>query len=262
MIRALIADDERLDRSALRSRLDREPDVQIVGEASDGNQAVEAIRSLRPDLLFLDVQIPGLNGFEVLGKVADEHLPLVVFVTAYDAQVLRSLEDHALDYLLKPYSASRIDESLRRVRAELQEGNHSAERARLGSLIETLGTEWGDPRPSSYPSRLAVHGKGDRILLVKALDIDAVEAAGNYVMLVEGTRRHLLRLTLSEVERQLDPARFARIHRSTIVNTDRVREIRLDPHGDCEIELEIGLTYRVSRAHRERFLARYGGLLP
>lgn len=261
MIRALIVDDEPLARRAIRVRLDREADISIVGEAGAGGEAVEAIRFLRPDLVFLDVQMPGMNGFEVLERVADQHLPMVVFVTAHDVHVLRAFEIHALDYLLKPYSESRFGESLRRARAELYRGSEFPERIKLGSLIEEFDAmKGGNGRGSAHPRRFAVRS-GDRIVLVKTVDIDAVEAAGNYVMLVEGTRKHLLRLTLAEVERQLDPARFVRIHRSTIVNADHVREIRLDPHGDCDLLLESGLVYRVSRAHRDRLLSGYGGLV-
>jgi two-component system LytT family response regulator len=147
---------------------------------------------------------------------------------------------------------------LRRARKEIVRGGAFPERAKLGALLEELeSAREGDPAPA-YPRRFAVR-EADRIVLVKASDLDAVEAAGNYVMLVAGSRKHLMRLTLVEMERQLDPARFVRIHRSTIVNTDRVREIRLDPHGDCDISMENGATYRLSRAHRDRLLSGYGG---
>jgi len=260
MIRALIVDDERLARRALRVRLEREPDVQIVGEAAEGFQAADAIRSLRPDLVFLDVQMPGLNGFEVLERTAEQHLPMIVFVTAYDVHVLRAFEVHALDYLLKPYSESRFSESLRRARTELERGGSFTERHKLGTLLEEFESARSGEHPAPYPRRLAVR-ESDRIVLVRTVDIDAVEAAGNYVMVVEKGRKHLLRMTLAEVEAQLDPARFVRIHRSTILNADHVHEIRVDPHGDCEVLLESGLMYRVSRAHRDRLLSGYGGLV-
>ena len=262
MIRALIVDDERLARKALRVRLENEPDVEIVGEASDGSEAVEAIREHRPDLVYLDVQMPGLNGFEVLERVADAHLPMVVFVTAHEAHVLKAFEIHALDYLLKPFSESRFKESLRRARLEIERGGATyPERAKLGGLLEELDRQKdGKASAPAYPRRFAVR-EGDRIVLVRAAEIDAVEAAGNYVTMVGRNRKYLLRLTLSELEKQLDPARFARIHRSTIVNVDRVCEIRLDPHGDCDVVLENGVAYRLSRAHRDRLLSNFGGAM-
>jgi two-component system LytT family response regulator len=255
VIRALIVDDEPLARKALRVRLEQESDVVIDGEAADGAQAVAQIRALRPDLVFLDVQMPGLDGFQVLEQVSGEHLPMVVFVTAYDVHAIRAFEIHALDYLLKPYSQSRFAESLRRARREIRRDAAFPERERLGALLDSLVDRGGAPAPAR---RFAVRD-GDRIVMVKADALDAVVAAGNYVELVEPQRRHLLRVTLSEMERQLDPERFARIHRSTIVNVDRIRELRLDPHGDCEVVLESGATYRLSRAYRERLVPGSGG---
>ena len=249
MIRTLIVDDEPLARSALRVRLEQEADVAIAGEATDGRQAVARILELRPDLVFLDVQMPGLDGFQVLEQVAGEHLPMVVFVTAYDVHAIRAFEIHALDYLLKPYSQSRFDESLRRARREIERGAAFPERERLGALLDSLADRGG----AVHARRFAVRD-GDRIVMVKTDALDAVVAAGNYVELVEPARRHLLRVTLSEMERQLDPARFARIHRSTIVNVDRIRELRLDPHGDCDVVLESGAIYRLSRAYRDRLV--------
>jgi len=253
MIRTLIVDDEPLARQALRVRLEGEEGVEILGEAADGEAAVEAIRTFQPDLVFLDVQMPGLDGFEVLEKVAGHHLPMVVFVTAHDAHVLKAFDIHALDYLLKPYSESRFKESLRRARVEVERGG--AVRTRIGGLLDDLRR---DPREGGYPRRFAVRD-ADRIVLVRTVDLDAIEAAGNYVTLVTRDRKYLLRQTLSEVATRLDPARFARIHRSTIVNLDRVRELRPDPHGDCDVVLESGAAYRLSRLHRDRLMSSFGG---
>jgi two-component system LytT family response regulator len=247
VIRVLIVDDEPLARQALRVRL---------AAAADGGTAVEAIRHHRPDLVYLDVQMPGGDGFAVLEKVADTHLPMVVFVTAHDAHVLRAFDVHALDYLLKPYSEERFRQSLQRARVELERDAAYPERARLAALLEELARARGqDP---AYPQRLAVR-EADRIVLLKTDEVDAVEAAGNYVTLVARGRKYLLRQTLAELEKQLDPRRFARIHRSTIVNVERVVELRTDPHGDGDVILEGGTTYRYSRVHRERLLAGLGG---
>jgi two-component system LytT family response regulator len=258
VIRTLIVDDEPLARRGIRVRLEREADVTVVGEAVDGPSAVLAIRSLAPDLVFLDVQMPGLDGFEVLEQVWTERLPRIVFVTAHDAHALKAFEFHALDYLLKPYSEARFLEALRRAREHLVQGGGGADERRLVELIEALaaGRAHGAGRPA-YAQRFSVRDR-DRIVLVRAEEIDAVLAAGNYVQLVCGRQRHLLRVTLAEMEEELDPARFARIHRSTIVNLDRVREIRPDAHGDGEVTLEGGAVHRMSRAYRERLLPGTG----
>jgi two-component system LytT family response regulator len=257
--RVLVVDDEPLARKALRVRLEAAADVTIVGEAADGGTAVEAIRHHRPDLVYLDIQMPGGDGFEVLEKVAGTHLPMVVFVTAHDAHVLRAFDVHALDYLLKPFSEARFRQSLQRARVELERDAAYPERARLASLLEDLARVRGEGASGpAYPRRLAVR-EADRIVLLKAGEIDAVEAAGNYVTLVARGRKYLLRQTLAELERQLDPRSFARIHRSTIVNVERVVELRTDPHGDGDVILEGGAAYRYSRVHRERLLAGLGG---
>jgi two-component system, LytTR family, response regulator len=253
VIRVLVVDDEPLARRGVRTRLEREADVEVVGEAEDGPQAVEAIRRLNPDVVFLDVQMPGLNGFEVLEQLAAGEWPMVVFVTAHDAHALQAFEIHALDYLLKPYSEERFQECVRRAREALARGDAPPERQRIRELLAQLEAARAGSIGAAMPRRFAVRDR-DRIVFVKTQDLQAVEAAGNYVMLVAGTGKHLLRLTLADMEQQLDPARFARIHRSTIVNVDCVREIRPEPHGDCEVSLESGAVYRMSRAYRDKLL--------
>ncbi len=268
MIRALIVDDEPLARRGIRVRLENEPDVEIVGEAEDGFAAIEMICAQRPDLVFLDVQMPGLDGFETLERVAAEHLPMVIFVTAHDAHALKAFDVHATDYLLKPFTEARFTEALRRARVELSHELDSPERGRLGELLAALeaarsgpaagtasGGAAGAAGATSYPQRFSVRER-DRILLVRADSLEAVQAAGNYVELVGAGRTHLLRETLSEMERRLDPNRFVRIHRSTIVNADRIREILPDPHGDGDVVMESGAVHRLSRAYRERLLPR------
>ena len=256
MIRVLIVDDEPLARRGLRVRLEREPDVEIVGEAGDGPAACTAILDLKPDLVYLDVHMPGLDGFRVLEEVSSDHLPMVVFVTAHDVHALKAFEIHALDYLLKPYTESRFQESLRRAREALSRSGALAERERISDLLLALEASRSGLAAAgreTYPARFSVRDR-DRILLVRAESLEAVVAAGNYVELVADGRKLLLRETLSEMERKLDPARFARIHRSAIINTDRVREIVPDPHGDCDVVMEGGQVYRLSRAYRSRLL--------
>ena len=277
VIRTVLVDDEPLAREGLRVRLGREEDVEIVGEADDGPSAVDAILRLRPDLVFLDVQIPGFDGFDVVSRTASSYLPTIVFVTAYDRYALRAFEVHALDYLLKPIAHRRFQEALRRARHELtrrerelgpieENGESDAESLtavadRLRRLLdEREAASSGSPsRPAPapegprYAARFTVRD-GERYLLVRVAEVDWAEASANYVRLHVGQRTFQMRTTMSELERQLDPAQFTRIHRSAIVNLDRIREIRPEWHGEYEVALVTGATLRLSRGYRDRLL--------
>ena len=233
MIRALIVDDEPLARRGIRLRLAEHTGIDVVGEAEDGPAAVRMITALLPDLVFLDVQMPGMSGFDVLAEVAEIHLPVIVFVTAYDQYAVHAFEVRAIDYLLKPIAKDRFDEALRRARRELAEGARPA-----ADLLTT---------------RLTVR-KGDRYLLVKIEDIEWLEAAGNYVEVHARGGEYLIRATLASLERRLDPQRFVRIHRSTIVNVERVAEIRSDAHGDFDVTLAGGKVLRMTRNFSERLI--------
>jgi two-component system LytT family response regulator len=252
VIRTLIADDEPLAREGLRSRLAMEADLEIVGEAADGLAAVDAIERQVPDLVFLDIQMPGIDGFEVLARVAPTHLPVVVFVTAFDRYALRAFEVHALDYLLKPVSAPRLAEALARVRKEVERDSPS-ERGKLAALLDARERGESPAAMPGHPRRWAVK-RGDRYVLLRADEIEWIEAAANYVKLYSKGAGYLMRGTLSALERQLDPARFARIHRSTIVNVDRVKEIKPEWHGDFEVVLAGGKVLRMSRNYRGALL--------
>ena len=277
VIRTVIVDDEPLAREGLRVRLAREEDVEIVGEADDGPSAVETILSLRPDLVFLDVQIPGFDGFDVVARTASTYLPTIVFVTAYDRYALRAFEVHALDYLLKPIAHRRFQEALRRARHELdrrgrettavdaeRDGSEaeslSAVADRLRRLLddrEAAGTAPGKPLPGPESPRYAMRftvRDGERYVLVRVADVDWAEASANYVRLHVGPRTFQMRTTMSVLERQLDPTQFTRIHRSAIVNLDRIREIRPEWHGEYEVALVTGATLRLSRGYRDRLL--------
>ena len=247
MIRALIVDDEPLARRGIRLRLEEHHDVEIVGEAPDGPAAVRAVEELLPELLFLDVQMPGMSGFDVLARIAGTHLPVIVFVTAYDQYAIRAFDVRAIDYLLKPFTKERFDDALARARRELAQRDEESGPSKLLDLIE--------PQPESYLTRLAVRSR-DRFLLVKTEEIDWLEAAGNYVEVHARGREYLLRSTVANLERRLDPARFVRIHRSTIVNLDRVAEIRSDAHGDYDVTLTGGKVLRMTRNFSERLLGR------
>jgi two-component system, LytTR family, response regulator len=240
MIRALIVDDEPLGRDGVRVRLAAQDDVEVVGEATDGLEAVDKILRLRPDLVFLDVQMPEIDGFEVLARVAGEHLPAVVFVSAYDRFAIKAFEIHALDYLLKPYSGPRFDEALRRVRHELGRAEREMPR-RLAALLESRGR--------SPLARFVVHDR-DRFLLLPAHEVEWIEAAGNYVEIHARGKSFLARHTMKDLEARLDARRFARIHRSVIVAIERVRQVVMGSGGDYEVTLEGGRVLPMSRTYR------------
>ena len=251
MIRVLLVDDEPLARTGLRVMLADEPDIEIVGEAGDGVEAVERILALRPDLVLLDVQMPGMDGFEVVRRVAPEHLPVVIFVTAYDAYALKAFEVHALDYLLKPPNADRLADALRRARRELSQ----EDRPGAAGLAAVAGGESAAPAAPATLRRFVVRER-DRYLLVRDDEVVRIEAAGNYVEVHARGRVFLLRATLSGLAASLDPARFTRIHRSSIVNADRIQEITPDPSGDFVVRLDTGETLRMSRRYRDALIPR------
>ncbi|HEX8155301.1 MAG TPA: response regulator [Thermoanaerobaculia bacterium] len=244
MIRTLIVDDEPLARRGIRLRLQDEADLEVIGEAADGPEAVRMIAALQPDLVFLDVQMPGLNGFEVLARVADVHLPAVIFVTAYDEYAIRAFDVRAIDYLLKPYTKERFDEALRRARRELREGDEEAP-SRIASLFDD----------GNRLTRITVRHR-DRFLIVKTADVDWLAAAGNYVEVHAGEKAYLVRSTIANLDARLDPRTFVRIHRSTIVNVERIAEIRSDAHGDYDVTLHGGKVLRMTRNYSERVLGR------
>lgn len=259
-IRAVIVDDEALARDAIRLRLEHEPDIEVVGEAADGGDAVELIRTLQPDLLFLDVQMPVMDGFEVIEHVSSDHLPIVVFVTAHDRYALKAFETHALDYLLKPFTAGRFHAAIDRARIEVAKAGDHETHQRLIQLLderrrarERRPEEAGAGEP--YLTRLAVKHQ-QRIALVRVADIDWIESSANYAHLHTQGRSHVVRMTMGELERRLDPARFVRIHRSTILQIDRIKEIVAAWHGDFDVTLHDGTVLRLSRNYRDRVLDR------
>ncbi len=245
MIRALIVEDEALAREGLRMLLAREPDVELVGEAANAPDAVARILAERPDLLLLDVQIPGGDGFEVLERVAHAHLPEVIFVTAYDRHALRAFDVNALDYLLKPVRDERFSEAIERARRELATTDERAGPARLTAML--------DARLPAAPNRVAVR-EGGRYVLVKLDDVEWIRSAANYVELHLGSRMHLLRATLRDMEARLDGRRFVRIHRTLIVDTTRIDVIEPTDGGDFVVVLADGTRLPMSRTHRASLL--------
>jgi len=246
VIRALIVDDEPLAREKIRMLLAGEADVELVGECGDGAQAVAAIEKLGPDLVFLDVQMPEVDGFGVLDAVRRERLPAVIFVTAYDRYALKAFEVHALDYLLKPFDRDRFQAALDRARAEMTRGGEDGPvMRRLLQMIDGLRAE------RRYASRLVVRESG-RITFLRADEIDYIEGAGNYARLHVGKQNHLLRETMKTLEGRLDPEKFARIHRSIIVNLDRIRRLESSFHGEYVVILADGVRLGSSRGYSER----------
>jgi len=249
-IRTLIVDDEPLARQRVRTLLEADPDIVVLGECSDGAQAVAESRRARPDLMFLDVQMPVLDGFGVLNALAGRELPVVIFVTAHDRYAVKAFDVHALDYLLKPFDKARFSAALDRAKTQVRQGNAAALEERLQKLLQTMA---GDSAPSETGRRLErlMVKSGGRIFFVRIDDVAWIEAAGNYVRLHVGKDVHLLRETLTALEKKLDPARFVRIHRSTIVNLERVRELQPVFHGDYVVILHDGVELVVSRGFRD-----------
>ena len=232
-IRVLIVDDEPLARNNLTALLRLDPDIEAVNECDSGAEVVTESRSTKPDLLFLDVQMPECDGFDVLEMLGNDMPRAVIFVTAYDQYALRAFEAGALDYLLKPFDNARFHRALARAKERI-----------------TRHTE--EPKGIAH---IVIKGLG-QVFFLKVSEIDWIEAADYYACLHVGTKAHLLRRSMSELERVLDPARFCRIHRSTIVNLDRVRALQSEKEGDYEVLCENGIKLRLGRRYRQQFLLR------
>ena len=244
--KVLIVDDEPLAREGIDALLANDPDVRVVGQAS-GPDAVALIARLEPDILFLDIQMPEVDGFALLELVGADAVPAIVFVTAYDRYALRAFEVHALDYLLKPFTDARFASALERAKQQVRSRREGAVDARIAELLRAQQS----PR-----TRFLVPARG-KTVVIDASQIDWIEAADYYVCLHCGGANHLLRDTMDEIERQLDPEVFFRVHRSAIVNLSRVREIHPLFRGDCELKLADGVGVRLSRTRRREFEARF-----
>jgi two-component system LytT family response regulator len=255
MVRVLIADDEELARRGIKARLLRAGDAQVVAECSRGAQAIEAIRRTTPELVFLDVQMPGKTGFEVIEAIGVEQFPHVIFVTAHDCYALRAFDVHALDYVLKPIDDDRFDLALERARQCLS-------LSRDGDLGRRLASALGDLRASApsevfqnQAKRLVVKS-GSKITLLRISEIDWIEAAGDYLTIHVAQKSWLMRGTMSAMEGQLANRGFARIHRSALVNLDRVREMKAVDNSDYMVLLSDGTVLKLSRKYRS-FLNRW-----
>lgn len=246
-IRVLLVDDEPLARERVRKLLEKEPDIELLGECADGASAVQMIREHAPDLVFLDVQMPELDGFGVLERLGALALPAVVFITAHDQFALKAFEIHAVDYLLKPFDAARFQTTLERVRSILRGKKRGELDVRLAALLAEVRPE----EKSRALERIAVKSSG-RVVFVKVEDIDWIQAADNYVSLHVGTEEHLHRETMATIEGQLPAAKFMRISRSTIVNVDRIKELQPLFHGEYAVLLRNGTRLTLSRSYRDK----------
>jgi len=263
-IRVLLSDDEALARERLRSLLDDEPDLEIVAECGDGKSAIALIKREKPDLVFLDIQMPEIDGFGVVAALRDQAtsstngaglngtwMPLTIFVTAYDRYAMKAFEVHALDYLLKPVAKDRLSEALGHARKQLQHPSEAMFQRRVLNLLSELDSR------QNPPQRIVIKADGE-IVCLKPQEIDWAESAGNYVCLHVGAATHILRETITSLETRLGHRQFLRVHRSTLVNVDRIKTLRPSLYGDYAILLRDGTKLTLSRGFRENVLKRLG----
>ena len=242
-IRTIVSDDEPLAREKLRILLASEAGVRIVAECRDGRQTIDALQTCKPDLLLLDIQMPGADGFQVLSAIPADDMPLVVFTTAYDQYAIRAFETHAVDYLLKPFDHERLHKAIERIRSELLKTNDREMTQRILDLLAGTRAE------SRVTKRLAIKAAG-RVVFLDVEEIDWVEAAANYVRLHVGKESHLLRESIGRISERLDPDRFVRVHRSTIVNVRRIKELQPCNSGEYIVVLKDGKELSCSRGYR------------
>jgi two-component system LytT family response regulator len=244
----LLVDDEPLAREGLRMLLSGDADVAAIYEAKDGSEAVRAIRDLRPDLVFLDVQMPEMDGFQVVREIGADHMPAIVFVTAHDEHAIQAFEINAIDYLLKPVSRERFTRALARAKSRLGSRPADETSRKIVSLLESLAA------PPRYLKRLAVRSAG-KTIFVEMKDVDWIEAAENYAQLHVGRSAHLVHVAMNTLEKSLDPEIFLRVHRSAIVNIARIRDLQPASHGEYMLTLTNGVRLQSSRTYNEKLKA-------
>jgi two-component system LytT family response regulator len=257
-LRVLVVDDEPLGRGRLLDLLEEQSDVEVVGTAADGAAAVDAIRTLDPDLVFLDVQMPRMSGVDVVREIGTERMPATIFVTAYDEYALQAFDAAAVDYLVKPFRDERFEEAFRRARRRIEADSREQLHEQLMALLR--GEPSGEPSRGSTPrhlERIAVQMKG-RMRVVPVGSIDYITASGAYAELHVGTERFVIRESMQQLEERLDPARFMRVHRSTIVRLDLVETLLRSEGSDYHVQLKGGTRLRVSRSRREALEQRLG----
>jgi two-component system LytT family response regulator len=252
-IKTLLVDDEPLARRNLRVLLKDDADVEVVGEARNGTEALDAIREHSPDLVFLDIQMPEMDGFGVLENIEAGQMPVIVFVTAFDRYALRAFEFHALDYLLKPFDDARFEKALRQAKQQVEQRDIKDLSHRLIALLagRDAATTTEHPAKTDYLTRLLIKSSG-RVSFLKTEDVDWIGAEDYYIKLHVGRKNHLLRETMNEMEAKLDPSKFVRVHRSSIVNVDRIRELQQHFNGEYVVVLKDGTELKLSRSRREQ----------
>jgi two-component system LytT family response regulator len=248
-LRLVIADDERLARQKVRMLLESEPNVTVIAECQDGKQTVSAINCFHPDLLLLDIQMPDLDGFQVLNEIPAQEMPVVIFTSAYDQYAIRAFEAHALDYLLKPFDQERLHQAIERARIELLNSENREVNHRIMELLSHIKSGAVGATPVEPQNRLVIKAKG-RVIFLDMDDIDWVEAAANYVRLNAGKEAYLLRETISRTSERLNSDRFIRIHRSTIVNVGKIKELIPVNSGEYIVVLKNGKELSCSRGYR------------
>lgn len=248
-VRAVIADDEDLGRRGIVSRLEKSSDVEVVAECANGRDAIEAVRKFKPDLLFLDIQMPLLDGFDVVDALSGEERPHIIFVTAHDRYAVKAFEIHALDYLLKPIDDQRFNETLRHALEALTRKRDGEVGRRVAAVVSEMVSRGGERR--TPPLDRYVVRSGGRMTFVRHAEVDWVEAEGDYIRLHAGPKSWLVRETMASAEKNLGSRKFLRIHRSSIVNIDRIQELRSLENGDYSVHLRDGQELRLSRTYRE-----------
>jgi two-component system LytT family response regulator len=263
-IRTILVDDERLAIQGLELRLGAFEDIEIVERCANGREAIRAIRTLKPDLVFLDIQMPGFDGFSVVSGLADIEPPLFVFCTAYGEHALKAFEAHAVDYLMKPVDEDRLAATIERVRQRLAEKRSCEESGRLKEILEAVAPEAlpddmaaaEEPASNRFEKVINIKDRG-QIFRVEVADIERIDAAGDYMCIYTADQTLILRETMKDLDKRLDPRKFQRIHRSTIVNLDNVKSVKPHTNGECFLVLGSGTQVKVSRSYRDvvaRFL--------
>jgi two-component system LytT family response regulator len=257
----LIVEDEPVARQTIRLLLESDPDILVIGECANGVAAAAFMRNETPDLLFLDVQMPGLSGFDVLKSLDQRHLPAVIFTTAFDQYAVKAFEVHALDYLLKPFDDERFQSALMHAKRIIREQKVGEVSQQLLDLLERFSPAGRPPIRSNddhkYLPRLMIRS-GGRLTVVDVRDVEWIEAEGNYVSIHSQGKSHLLRQKISALEAQLDPSRFARIHRSIIIRTDLIKSMKPLFNGDHSVTMLDGREFTMSRTYRDRVLSALG----
>jgi two-component system, LytTR family, response regulator len=260
LMKTVIVDDESLARKGLRIRLEELEGVEIVKECANGREALEAIAEYEPDLVFLDIQMPGMSGLDVIGNLQQDNMPLVIFVTAFDEYAVEAFDVHAVDYLLKPIDNDRLKAAVDRAQARTEQKDSVTDKQRLLDLIISITGKSENSVAQlikdhtgikAYPDRIAIKDAGETTL-VESSDIDWVDAAGDYMCVHAKDQVHIMRITMKELESQLDPSIFQRVHRSTIVNLERVEKVCSHMNGEFHLVLNNGATVKMSRSYKEK----------